>query len=668
MGNSIKEMITLGSQSQLGIGIAIRLQDQFSGTAAKVASTLQSLKNQAQSAVVSSMRNYRNNAAAISAAAAGATIGMYKLTQAGAEFQHKINQVAIVGGRELGRSRKQLAGFAQDLSKTFTRSPTEIAGAMFENVKAGLTKGLDNITKYQIAVATATDEMLEGEQGVAFGLISIMNAMDMSYGQFPRIANAVTAAANASQASVSSLNESMQYFANTAHLAGLNLEETLTLIAKLSQSGIRGSGAGTALSNMLNYVFKNVGPFRSKKANKAWAMLGIDPKQVEAMANAGHIFDVLALIDQGSKRLNTTDKKSALNALLNIRGERALENLFGNADPNKTLEGLKKSIIEGVQSDVAIRQSHAMMDDLQGEMGKLSNSFRRFGIAFTTAVGPTLRVMISFLTRITQFGTAILQTPIGKVFAGLAVVVVPLIGIMFALRAAALTAAIALNGFAMTSRVGGFSNLLGAGLGMWGSSSLASKGIGINKAGRSFVKAGETISIGGKLYKGGQILPGGFQAASGAAGWMGKIGNFLGLGALAGGMGWGAKLAGFAGKALPWLGRLVSFGFKWIPVIGWIWTIVDILNSIFGIFDSKQRDPVKDYYQAQLYNKSTQKYFGDEYKVADPYNAWVAKHGGKDNILQTLNINIDGKKAISDTIEHKFQDSMNNQLNFNLIH
>lgn len=495
-------MITLGSQSQLGIGIAIRLQDEFSGTASKVAASIKALKNDATSMITTQMRNYRNNAAAIATAAAGATYAMYQGIKAGAEFQHKINQVAIVGGRDLNRSRKQLSGFAQDLSKVFTRTPTEIAGAMFENVKAGLTTGLEQITRYQIAVATATDEILEGNQGVAFGLISMMNSMNLGYGQFPRIANAVTAAANASQASVTSLNESMQYFANTAHLAGLNLEETLTLIAKLSQSGIRGSTAGTSLSNMINYLFKNVGPFMGKRATKAWGMLGIDPKLVESMANQGKMFEVLEMVDKASKGLNMTDRKSALNALFNIRGERALENLFGDNDPNKTLAGLRNSIEQGVKSDVAMRQAKAMMNDAQGEMGLFTNALIRFKVAFTEAAGPTFRVLLSIGTKLIGVFTAILKNPIGKVFAGIATVVIPLIGILFAFRAAALTAAIALNGFAMTSRVGGFSNLLGAGLGMWGGNFLSGKGIARNVNGRAIVAAGQSLNIGGKIYKG----------------------------------------------------------------------------------------------------------------------------------------------------------------------
>lgn len=657
-------MITLGQQSQLGIGIAIKLNNQFSGQAAKVVASLAAMKNQANEAVIGAMKNYRSYALGIAASSGVAIKAMYGMAEAGAEFQHKINQVAIVGGKELGKTRKQLSDFATTLDKTFTRSPTEIAGAMFENVKAGITKGLEGITKYQIAVATATDEILEGENGVAFGLNSIMNAMNLSYGEFPRIANAVTAAANASQASVIGLNESMQYFANTAHLSNMGLEETLALIAKLSQSGIRGSAAGTAASNMVNYLEKNVGPFRGKRANKAWAMLGINPDEIAGLVNSGHITAALDFISQRASKMNIVNRKSVLNSLFNIRGERALENLFNDSDPTKTFGALKQQILEGVKGDIAMRQSKAMMNDLQGEIGKFKNQATNFRIAFTEAVGPMLRVMIGVGTKVLGFFTSILKTPIGKVFAGIAMVTIPLIGVLFAFRAAALTAAIALNGFSGRAGALGFSSLFGAGMNMY-STRMGGAAVKMNKAGRAYVAAGQSVNFGGKLFKAGQILPSAFTSGSS---WMGKIGNFLGAGSLVSGVGWGAKLAGFAGKALPMLGKLVGFAFKWIPVIGWIWTIVDLLDDIFGIFSKKQVDPVRQYYNNELHNQTLKKLF-PERQNAVPFEAWQAAHGGHDTILQTINVvTPDGKKILSQQLETKLQRDFNNQTNFNTIH
>lgn len=647
----------------MGIGIAISLQDKFSGTASKVTQSIANMKNQANSAVIGAMRNYRNYAAGIAATSALATRAMYGMAEAGAEFGHKINQVAIVGGRELGKTRKQLTDFSLQMDKVFTQTPTEIANAMFENVKSGVTNGLQEITKYQIAVATATDEVLGGENGVAFGLLSIMNAMNLSYKQFPRIANAVTAAANASQASVIGLNESMQYFANTAHLSNMGLEETLALLAKLSQSGIRGSAAGTAASNMVNYLEKNVGPFRGKRANKAWAMLGINPDEIAQLVNSGNLTSALDIISQRAAKMSIVNRKSVLNSLFNIRGERALENLFNDSDPTKTFGALKQQIMAGTKSDIAMSQSKRMMNDLQGDIKHFANQVTNFKVAFTEAVGPLVRWAIKLGSAIMGIATSILKTPIGKIFAGIAMVTVPLIGVLFAFRAAALTAAIALNGFSASAGAGGFRNLFGAGMDMF-SAGRGGAAVKMNKAGRAYVAAGQAINFEGKVFKAGQILPNAFMA-----GGMGsKVGNFLGMGSMMSGMGWGAKLSGFASKALPWLGKLVGFGFKWLPVIGWVWAIVDILDDIFGIFKKKERDPVRDYYNNQLHNQTMKKLF-PERQLAVPFESWQAINGGHDKLLQTINIvTPDGKKIMSQQVEQKMLNDMNNQFNFNTVH
>lgn len=656
-------MITLGQQSQLGIGIAISLQNNFSGAAAKVIGQLNQMKSAANAAVVGAMRNYRNMAAGVAATAGYATNQMYKMAEAGAEYQHKINQVAIVGGRELGKSRKQLSDFAIQMSRTFTRDPSEVASAMFENVKAGITTGIDMITKYQVAVATATDEVLGGENGVAFGLNSIMNAMNLSYKEFPRIANAVTAAANASQASVIGLNESMQYFANTAHLSNMNLEETLALLAKLSQSGIRGSAAGTAAANMVNYLEKNVGPMRGKRANKAWAMLGINPDALAPYINQGQITDVLSFISSRAQHLPTVQRKSALNALFNIRGERALENMFTDADPTKTFSALKKQVIAGERQDIAMKQSRAMMNDLKGQIGFFKNAMFEFKTAFTEAVGPTLRVLISFGTGLARVATAVLKTPIGKILAGIAMVTIPLIGVLFAFRAAALAATIAMSGFAGQA---GFSSLMGAGLDMLSGGFMGRRGVRVNSNGRAIVAAGKQVNYMGKLYKGGQFLPKGFQPG----GWGSKIGNFLGFGSMAGIGGFGGKVVGFLGKITPWLGKLVGFAFKWLPVVGWIWSIYEVLDAIFDFWHSKKADPVKQKYNQEMWNQQMSRVWpnNNNNMRQTPYDSWVAKNGGHDQILQTIQVNLDGKRVFDKQFNNQLQKDMDNQFNINTIH
>ena len=658
-------MLGLGSNTQLGIGIAVGLDDRFSSKAKQLNTELVAMRKNASSAINGAIRDYRNQAATIAAGAAAISYGMYNAAQEGAKFQHSINQIAIVGGKELGRSRKELSSFARDLSKEFTRTPQDIAGAMFENVKAGLSSGMENITRYQIAVSTATDEALEGIQGVAFGLISIMNAMDIPNTQFARISNAVTAAANASQASVLSLNESMQYFANTAKTVNIPLEETLALVAKLSQSGIRGSSAGTALSNMIQHLVNAVGPFGSKKTKKAFALLGLDPNDLKGMMDQGKIFDIISMVDKASARLGTTDKLSALNAIFGVRGEKALINAFGNADPTKTLEALRNQITQGVKDDISMKQARAMQNDLYSDMKFLSNAFHDFKIAFTQAAAPTLRVMLGVLTKVVKVFGYIADTPIGKVLIGVMTVMTPIIGILFAFRAALLTATLAIRTLTMSTGTTGFAGLVNGGLGMIGGIGMSKHGITRNVNGKLMVAAGRTVNYGGKIYKGGQLLPSSISSGLGS-----NLAGLLGGGISAAAGGWGSKITGILGKSLPWLGRIGGFALRWVPVVGWIWTAVEIIRGIFGLFqdsekEKKRLDPVyTEYYKsldAQLYGYTRSN------------NYYKNKHGltreqqdQQTALNQQIVVNVDGRNVMDQRINQVTDAQFNSQLEFNL--
>lgn len=666
-------MISLGSQSQLGIGISIVLKNQFSGVANQVAQSMANLKRQANSAVLGAMRDYRNHAAGMATAYGAVTYGLYNMAKAGAEFEHKINQTAIVGGKALGRTRQQLSSFAQGLTSQY--SPTEIAQAMFENSKAGVTQGMEKITRYQIAAATAAGEQLGGEGGVAEKLLGIMNAMDLSLNDFGRISNATVAAANASMASVYSIGESMEYAAFTSKTFNISMEATLAMIAKMAQAKITGSSAGTAINNMLTQLSKSLGPFATKKTIAAWGMLGLNKGQMRNMANSGNIFGVVEAIEKASAGLPPIQRKDILSRLFNTRGDRGLEAMFTSKNGNKTLESLYGEIRKGVTEDVAMKQSKAMMNDLFGDMKLLGNEFQKLGIALSH--NPVLRVFVGILTKAVHALNWIANTRLGGILLGLGSIVVTTGFVIWSFKAALMAATLSLNSFARMQGTTGFGNLMRAGLGMAGSTNLAAKGIALNSLGRATVAAGQTINIGGKIYKGGQFLPKGFQAGvAGASSWGSKALNLLGIGAAGSTAGsFVAKGSGFFSKALPWLGRMGSFAGKWLPVIGWIWGIYDVLSGMMKsphtAFDDARDE--KDYAKLEyLRNQQVQNMWRD-LASRDPnwdktQAQWQQKYGSSlKGMQQTLIINLNDRKIA----EHNFEfgpGKFDKDIDFNSIH
>lgn len=633
-------MLSLGSSSQLGIGIQILLQDKFSGTAATVARNMKALKNQASESVTSAMRAYRNNAAGIAASAAAASYAMYGMVENAAEFQHRINQVAIVGGTQLGKTRKELSQFAQSMTEVYGKTPTEIASAMFENAKAGITTNMNEITKYQMAVATATEEKLEGAGGVAETLIGIMNAYDINSNKFKDIANAITSVANSTVSSVTGIGHSMQYAAFTAKNFNIPLEMTLAMVGKLSQANITGSAAGTGINNMLLQLAKTLGPLASKKSQKIWGMLGLDRGAMANMMNSGNITGVVQALSSATSAMTPVNRNALLSDLFQRRGDRALEGIFGTKN-GISLDQLYRGALGDEKRDIANVQAKKMMDDLSGSIKKLVNAWTVFTQVLVEGVTPGLRVVMGFLTGVVHVLTAIGRTPFGKVIFGLIGVIIPLIGIMFTFRAALMAATIALGGFSATSKLGGFKALLGAGINnLVGNSGGLLAGMKINRAGKPYVGAGSTVNFGGKVYGPGSFLPG---AAMGAANAAGSVGTMMTIGA----------------------GILRIVGYVSVLI-----TVVSILTSIYEWWKGSSADQQARARHMNSYStpESSHKFWGDDLPSVRAGN-WVPSQAQQNQVLsQTINVNVDGKQAMSQQVDQKMSDDMNNQIDFNTIH
>jgi TP901 family phage tail tape measure protein len=669
-------MFGLGSSSQLGIGIAIKLHDQFSGSAARINQQLKDMqKNVGNSALNSAASNYRNNAAGIAVAAAGMSVAMLDMAKSGAKFQHTINMASMLGGGEKGK----LKDWATQFSKEFINSPQEFAETMLNNARAGVDKGMGDIVKYQAAVATATGEQLAGDEGVGAKLLGIVagyglkatEIIDYSgkkMTQFARVANGVTAAANATQASVYSIGESMEYMANSGQLAGVSLERALSMVGMLAQAKIHGSAAGTAIANAIDMLGAAASPLAGPKKLKALGMLGVDPGQLRAMMNAGKGFEALEYVSNASKRLPQGDRLNLLKEVFNRRGGRGIITAFMEGG-DKSMGSIRKEIEQGIMGDIALKQARKATDDLQGNMTLLSNSFARFKIAFTDAVGPTLGMLMRFATGFMNVANAILSTPIGKVIAGVVAVTVPLIAVMFGFRAAVLTAAIALRGFSTVRSIGGFGGIMGGMMGGIGSARMGGAAglVTANSAGRMTVAAGQSINWAGKAYKGGQILPAAYLASMG-------LGGGAGVGGAAG-VARGAALAGKAGTFFSSAGGILtkSLGFagRLIPMVGTVWMLYEVGKSIWDILKHKNDEPPKIIDPiGQLYNRNLE----DMYYSARERSFREGKLGfnKKDGIglNQTLQVNIDGMSAVSQNLQSviAMQEArnMNSKLDFTM--
>lgn len=684
----------LGTQTQFGIGISISLQDRFSNTADRVERRLRNLKNHSRTTIQAAARDYRNHATNIAAGAAAVTYGFYRAAQQAGEFGHKINLIDIVGQGKLGKTKKQLADLALDLSNQFGTSAKDISDAMLENTRAGVNKGLAEITRYQLGVSVATGETV---QSVSEHLLGMVNAYNLPMTAFARVANATTAVANASMASVASIGESMQYAAFTAKTFNIPLEQTLALVGKLSQSRIYGSAAGTALNNMMLYLGTSLSSSATPKHIQTWKALGLDRGQMRGLMDSGKIFEVVSAIDTALQGIGPSDKLKIIKDLTNMRGARGLLGSWGSTDSDKSLDSLLKAGQQGVASDIVTHQSKKAMEDPYMQGKKAIEAFNNALIKFIGQAGPMISQVAKGLAAFGNVLGKIAATPIGSIFGLMVGVAAPLVAIFYGLRAAALGAAQALASMSLTrTGAGGFSTLLAGTLGsnlrtraassasaglfkknaagnwvptrpVWyqgkmyqtgsmmpggrnfnpakgGWSSGLYSAVAKNSAGRYYVKAGQAFNLGGRVYNSGNLLPASFTPRTITPTMASRV-----YGAAAG--------RGLAGGLLPVLGRIAG----WVSGIGML-TMVGM--SIYELLKADNGDKPGD---QSLYRDdpwSTAAFAG--LPKADMEAAYAERAAQKDSLFQQITVNVDGRPAFNELIKQNTVDGLQKQLNFNL--
>lgn len=179
-----------------------------------------------------------------------------------ASFDQISKQLQVFGhltDEELARAQD----FANQIGIDYPQSANEALDAILKLTKAGRdlnevefilpsaadlaalsdTGDLDRVTRGLIGVAGAFEEFTDGIEG--------------SFTNIARASDLISSAADVSTASVESLMDGLENVGPAANLAGLNLEETLAILADFEDAGKRGAEGGTALRSVLTALHSN---------------------------------------------------------------------------------------------------------------------------------------------------------------------------------------------------------------------------------------------------------------------------------------------------------------------------------------------------------------------------------------------------------------------------
>jgi TP901 family phage tail tape measure protein len=403
------------SANTLGIGIAIRLRDQFSAQAMSITNRFNQLHGSAQRVIGDNLRASRRVGIGMAAIGTVATKGMFNAINTAGEFQFVMKAIQGVTGKT-SQELEGLSALALKLGTETIYTADEVAKAMEYMARSGFKlPDIEASIASVIALGAAAGGTSLGKGGMADYMTSILHQFNLAATSSGRVADVLAKAANISSSDVTDIAHGMSYAAGTSKILNVSLEETAAMFAVLSNAGLKGGIAGRSLNNMMIYLANAMGRFKTKKQMDAFQAIGLQISDV--VTATGDLKPMTNILDAFSKKVKLmpkVDQVGALNALFNIRGQRAMIPLLEQAlKIGFNFEDSLNEIMSN-SSGYAKTISEVLMDSIKGDMMVLSDTWKTFKIEAGTALWAMFGPLVRFTTQILNNLIAFSKTPLGK--------------------------------------------------------------------------------------------------------------------------------------------------------------------------------------------------------------------------------------------------------------
>ncbi|CQR24574.1 tail protein, phage assocaited [Streptococcus varani] len=245
----------------------------------------------------------------------------------------------ITDSKKLDETTLQLGNSSKKWSKQFGITTTEINTGMQEIIKAGLDANQTMGAMPPILTASkATGEDFNTVMSASTSIMSQFGLITTDTTQMLKNTNRVTDSlsfvANKTKAGFSDMGLAMEYVGPVANSVGMDLEETAAAIGILSNAGIDGQKAGTALRGALS---KLLDP--SKENAAAFEKLGFSAE--EFRSGAIKLPDVIDRIKKNTEDMTDAQKASLIAQAFGIEAQSGI-----NALVNEGADSLRKLATE----------------------------------------------------------------------------------------------------------------------------------------------------------------------------------------------------------------------------------------------------------------------------------------------------------------------------------
>lgn len=190
------------------------------------------------------------------AALAGLTSAVVKL---GSEYEAQMSRVQAISGAT-AEQLQDLDALAIELGQDTAFSATETAAGMENLASAGFSVNeiMDAMPGLLDLAAVSGGDVAAASEVAA----STIRAFGLEASNAGHVANVFARAAADTSAEVQDMGEAMKYVAPVASAMGISMEETAAAIGIMSDAGIKGGQAGTALRGSLSRLANATKPMK----------------------------------------------------------------------------------------------------------------------------------------------------------------------------------------------------------------------------------------------------------------------------------------------------------------------------------------------------------------------------------------------------------------------
>ncbi|MFP3812891.1 phage tail tape measure protein [Bacillus sp. SIMBA_005] len=372
--------------SAVSVGeIVARLEldsSQFSSSVSQAENQMQQMGNSAQS--LSKQMGLVQTAALAVGGAVVAGIGVSVKTAG--DFEQAMAKVKSISGAT-GQDFQDLQNVALKLGETTKFTATEAADGLRYLAMAGFS------VKDQIGSLPAVLNMAAAanvDMGVSADIVSnIMTGFGIASSDSTYAVDVLVKTMNTANTDLLQLGDAMKYVAPVSTALGFSFEETAAAVAKMSDAGIQGSMAGTALRAGMLRLANPVG-----RAAKVMQRYGIEVETADGKMKS--LPDIIDHLNSKFGDLGQAEKTAAIASLVGTEAASGFVSLLavGSDEIRKYTKALEES--GGTAQKVADEQ----MDNLYGSFDKFTSALEDVGVKLGNEFLPHIRSVVDHGTKL----------------------------------------------------------------------------------------------------------------------------------------------------------------------------------------------------------------------------------------------------------------------------